>query len=535
MRFARYFRPFQRAHDLTLSLSGWRAGLLAFLLGSLAVLAHPPFGLWPLMAAGLTGLVWLLDGAARSVRPKRAGAWRAWCFAFGYFFFGLYWVGYAFLNRGPEFAPLIPFAVTILPAGLALFWALAGAASVRFWSWDFRRLFVFAAAFFIAEYARGHLFSGFPWNIPGLIWPAGGGVSQSAAWIGAYGLTLLTLLALAAPAALTDMTRIRARLGPPLAALILFLGLYGGGLVRLAGEPQAHPSDTGLRIVQSGFSQKEKWDPANRQAVIDRYITLSTQGDMSNVDLVLWPEGALPVPILEDGAVLSRLGEALGDDAWLGTGGYRRAAGLDGEIDYYNSFVLLGFPNGEARLAGLYDKRRLVPFGEYMPLEGVLSALGARLPSQIADGMSAGPGPMTLRTPAAPPFAPLICYEIIFPGYAPGGENRPDWILNVSNDAWFGPSPGPRQHLAQARYRAIETGLPVIRAASGGVSSIIGPKGGLIAAMEPGEAGVLDSPLPAALNKTLFASLGFWSPLLLLLVVVMASKLFARNILTDGE
>jgi len=490
-----------------MSLGPWGAGGASALAGALSVLAHAPFGVWPILIFSLTALVWLLDGAAASKRPMRAAFWRGWAFAFGYFFFGLYWVAYAFLNRGPDFAPLIPFAITLLPAGLALFWGAACAIALRFWRGDLTRVLVLGLSLFAAEFARGHLFGGFPWNLPGLVWPAGGPVSQSVSIIGVYGLTLLTLIGFAAPATLADDGPSPAwRAALPASAFAVFAALFAGGLGRLAPLDTPRADAPSVRIVQSGLTQQQKWAPENRAMVVDRFIEGSAPQGAPAADLVVWPETALPVPLLEDGAVLSRLAERLGDDTWLAAGIFRRSNAPDGGVDFHNALAVLGFQAGEARLAGLYDKTRLVPFGEFTPGGGLLTAMGFRLPSAIADGLEPGPGPVVLDTPAAPPFAPMICYEIIFPSFAPEGGERPDWILNVSNDAWFGPTPGPRQHLVQAQYRAIEEGLPVIRAASGGVSAAIDSRGRIRAAMFAGEANSVTVPLPPSGDVTFFST-----------------------------
>ncbi|WP_022696900.1 apolipoprotein N-acyltransferase [Euryhalocaulis caribicus] len=528
--------PLSRFRAFLMTPGILRSGGLAFLLGSVSVMAHAPFGLWPMMIFTLTALVWLLDGAFESERKYRSAAWRAWAFAFGYFFFGLYWVAYAFINRGPEFAPMIPFAITLLPAGLALFWALAGALAMRFWTRDVRRILVFGLAIFAAEYARGHLFSGFPWNLPGLIWPAGGPVSQSAAWFGVYGLSFLTLTGFAAPAAMAGPDASpRLRSAPLAVSFAVFAILFGMGLGRLARPVSDDAQTVTVRVVEAGFGQRDKWDPAGRQAVIDRYAALSGAGDLDSVDMVIWPEAALPLPLLEDGAALAQLGGALGGETWLGTGLYRRSPTPDGGTEYYNSFAVLGFSGDQAQLAALYDKRLLVPFGEFTPGAAVLNRLGFRLPSAIASGMTPGPGPVTLDVAGVPPFAPLICYEIIFPGFTPDGENRPSWILNVSNDAWFGPTPGPWQHLAQARFRAIEEGLPVIRAASGGVSGAIDARGRQVAAMPPYSSDYLDIQIPDPGYATLYSRFGFLGVLALVLVALGALALLARSGLTPAK
>ncbi len=531
---------FTRARARVMALSPARAGLLAFGLGAFGVLAQPPFNLWPVLIVSLTGLVWLLDGGAAQKRPARAMAFRAWAFGFGWFAAGVWWVANAFIARGPDFYPLIPLAVTLLPAGLALFWAAAGALCAAWWPESPRRIAAFAAAFFIFEYLRGHILTGFPWQMAGLVWPAGQPVAQSAAWIGLYGLSLITLFAFAAPAALAGPTRGGGRAWtrhvPAAAGFAALAILFGAGLGRL-GTADPALTDLRLRIVQAAVPQDEKWIAENRGLVRDIYLDLTAAPDLEHVDLVVWPEAALPTLLLEDGETLALLTELLSGRAALATGLYRREAGGDArEENYRNSLAMLDFADGGApRIAALYDKVKLVPFGEFLPGEALLGRLGLRIPNVVA-GFTPGAGQMVLETALAPVFAPLICYEIIFPRFIPRGTERPQWMLNVSNDSWFGPTAGPRQHFAQARFRAIEEGLPVIRAASGGISGAIDAWGRVRAELAPDRPGVLDTALPVAAPATFYSRYGDLAPLLLLVVLLAVaagrSAILPRNPLT---
>lgn len=515
-----------RLHARVVALRPWQAGLAAPALGALSVLAQPPFHVWPALIVALTGLVWLLDGAAARPHPVRAMAFRAWAFAFGAFAAGLWWIANAFVARGPEFYPLIPFAVTLTPAGLALFWAAAGAVCGLWWPKSPRRVAVFAAAIFVAEYLRGHILTGFPWQLPGLVWSPDSPLAQGAAWIGLYGISLVTLFAFAAPAALAGPEAGKAggywsRAAWPAAGFAALAVLFAAGIGRLADASPAL-ADLRVRLVQADIPQAQKNDttPANVAAIRDLYLDLTAWPELEHVDLVVWPEAALPLLLLQDGETLARLTELLSGQAALAAGLYRFTESDTPELR--NSFAVLDFAGGGPRIVGLYDKVKLVPFGEFAPGGRLVTSLGFRVPN-IEGGFTPGEAPATLDTGVAPPFAPLICYEIIFPRFTPRRANRPQWMLNVSNDSWFGDSAGPRQHFAQARYRAIEEGLPLIRSASGGISGAIDAWGRVRGELSPAGQGVLDVALPVAAPPTFYSKYGDLASLLLLIVLVGAA------------
>lgn len=515
-------RPLARIRALYAAAQGWRGAALLALTGAVAALAHAPFHLFPALIVGLVGLIWTLDGAARQPRPLRAGFWRAFAFAFGYFLAGTFWVVLAFWNRGPAWVLLAPFAQGIGVAWLALPWAAAGALQARYAGRGASRALVLALLLFAAETLRGLGDFAFPWNLPAHVWAGGGAISQSASVIGASGLSLLTLIAFCTPAALVGRGAAAQRVAPVFAALLVFAGLYAGGARRLDAAVETLEPGVRLRIVQAAISQRDKWAEGNEEAVRDRYLALTAQPGLSEVTHVLWPEGALPLYLLEDGATLSGLSVRLRDGAVLLAGTATRREDETGRVRYYNSVTALAFPDGRPRLTGLYDKVRLVPFGEYIPLSGVIDAFGVSSLSQMVEGYSPGIGAVTIAIPGAPPVAPLICYEIVFPRFAPRGGERPGWLLNLSNDSWFGPTAGPRQHLNIARYRAIEEGLPVARAASGGLSGVIDPWGRARFLVEPDAEGAFDAPLPVALEPTFFARRGAMGAAGIFLIALIA-------------
>ena len=503
------------------ALRGWRAQLLALGAGAVYAAGQAPFHLWPLSMLSLTLFVWLLDGAHNGPHPLRSGFWRAFSFGFGQFAAGLYWIGSAFVSRGPDYVPLMPFALALLLAGLALIWALAGALAMRLWTRDIRRIAVFALCIFAAEWVRGHFLSGFPWNLPGMVWPPGAPVSQAAAVVGVWGLSLLTLYAFAAPAALADAGPGWRKAVPALLALSVFAGLYAGGQWRLGHARTGVQPGVRLRVVQAAIDQREKWKPENRQAVLDHYLRLSTAAPLSRVSHVIWPEGALPTLLLEDNQALLRIASVFRDGPVLITGLARRERGEGGRILYRNSLVALSFAGGQPKIETVYDKHHLVPFGEYMPLGGLFAKIGLKGLINFDDGFAPGPAPTSIKIDKLPVFSPQICYEIAYSGFTPEGRGRPAWILNISNDAWFGATTGPWQHLDQARYRAIEEGLPVVRSVSSGIAGVIGPYGRMRLRLGRTADQAADASLPMPLPTTINTRHGG------LLLLVLAGILLA--------
>jgi len=509
------------------ALSGWRRALAAFAAGALAALAQAPFYFLPLLAIGFSALLLLVDGARKAQRPLRSAFAAGWFFGFGYFLVGLYWVAYSFLVQAEEFAWMAPIAVCGLPAFLALFTggaaALAATSAVSGW----RRLFALAFALMLAEYARGHVLSGLPWNLPGQALAGSAVGAQSAAFWGAYGLSLFAIVAATAPAAFVAEGARGLAKGAAI-ALAATGALYGAGAVRLAAVRPGEHADVFVRIVQPNIPQREKIDNDFWQENYDRQIALSSApGPASGVMFILWPENAVPV-IDEVKEGLDALSARLPKNAELIAGAVRRTTGATGATLYYNSIsVIAETAKGRAPVAH-YDKHHLVPFGEYLPLYGLLKKLGlSELTPYGDEGFTPGDGPKTIRA-GGPAFAPLVCYEAIFTGKVYPKGDRPEWIATVTNDSWFGDSSGPRQHFDQARLRAIETGLPLARSANSGVSGLFDALGREIARVPLYKAGVIDAALPRSLKGTFydrFGDLAFW----LMMAVAGALGFFARR------
>ena len=491
---------------------GIRRIAIAAGLGALGALAFEPFRLFPLLLLAYAALVLLLDGAHAGPRRFRGAALVGWGFGFGFFLVGHYWIGYAFLVDAETHAWLMPFAMVLLPAGLALFFAAATALCMAAWRPGMQRVFLFAAVFFIAEWLRGHILTGFPWNLPGYGWSASTAVLQSTSVLGVYGLSLLTLLFGASLALLAGRGKLL-----PAALSVLFVAIWAAGEMRLSAATDATVPGVRLRIVQPNTPQPEKYAPENRVRNWRRLIDLSSLPSAVEPTHIIWPEAA--PPFLLDGIpeVQADIAALTGDSRVLMTGQVRLAE-EDGSVRSYNSFAIFG---ARGALLGTYDKFHLVPFGEYVPVGPILRTLGI---TEIAasTGFSSGPGPRTMMVPGAPPVGPLICYEIIFPREVTGTP-RPAWLVNLTDDSWFGPDTGPMQHLLIARVRAIEEGLPVVRAANSGISAVIDSYGRVRASLALGLRDVVDSDLPVALSPPLFVRYGNVTLMTLLLMCVVAA------------
>jgi apolipoprotein N-acyltransferase len=510
---------------------GWRRRGLAFVAGALSVLAQPPFFAFPVLWLTFPVLVWLIDGAVSSSRNGRSrrlvpGFFIGWWFGFGYFLTGLWWIGEAFLVEADVFGWLMPFAVVALPAGLALFWGLGVAASQILWSEGWPRIFALAAGLGGAEWLRGHVLTGFPWNSIGYSLTAGEVLMQSAALFGLYALNVIAVAIFAAPAAMAPSSSRGRSLALPVLALAALAGLAAYGFVRLSRTQTSFVPDVTIRIVQPALDQLQKWDPANRDEVLATYLRLSAPGGVPipRGTVLVWPESAFPFALTEDPDALAAIGNLLPDGTALVTGAYRVETPPSGERRIFNGIYVIG-PHGAIEDA--YDKVHLVPFGEYLPLHDTLEKWGMR---QLArGGFSPGPRRSALNVGFAPPFAPLICYEIVFPDEVLPDGPRPGFLLNVTNDGWFGRTIGPHQHFHQARVRAVEEGLPLVRAANTGISAIIDSFGRILVRSKLGEATTIEAGLPAAVTETIYSRWRIWPFILSLAAAILLPSLRFLN------
>jgi apolipoprotein N-acyltransferase len=502
-------------------LAGWRRWLAAFLLGAAGALALPPFYLVPLLIPMLAALVWWIDAA-----PRRRSAFAAgWWIGFGHFSAGFYWIANALLVDPLRFGWMIPPVVGGLAAGMALFIGLAALLTHAVPMRGPARVLILALAWVLCEWVRGWFLTGFPWNLLGYVWMFSDALIQPAAYVGVWGLSLLSVVALAMPAILGLPGPARRGWIVTIAALLLPGLVWLGGLARLAEASDA-TSGLRLRIVQPAIEQTLKNDPNARVRNLELLAELTRRpGDGPPPPLVIWPEAAVPFLIERDPPLRRSLGALLPPGGHLITGA-PRAEPAEGDLaEIWNSLSAL---DGSGAILATFDKFHLVPLGEYVPLREVFPFLSKVTPGAM--DFSAGPGPRTLRVSGLPPFGPLICYEVIFPHAIVDEADRPDWLVNLTNDGWFGASTGPYQHFASARMRAVEEGLPLVRAANSGISGVIDPYGRVIASLALGERGILDAKLPLPIPQTLFARFGGWNCLALgLLILGIALALDPRN------
>lgn len=513
---------------------GWRRRIIALVAGATGALTLAPLGLWPLIVVPMTIAVWLLDGVAGATWPARIRMAFAdgWWWGFGYFLAGFWWLGAAFLVEADKFAWAMPLGVVGLPAALALFMGAAFALARLAWSADARRIAAFAIALALCEWLRGHVLTGFPWNSFGMSLASSSWLAQSAAVFGLYGLTLLAALLGAAPATLGTGTSGGARLGPPLLAACATGVLLAAGFWRIPAAPSALVANVKLRIMQPNLRQDAKFDAESGEAILRRYLALSDTATsprtlgIQDATHLIWPESAFPFLLGRTPQALSEIGAALRPNTVLVTGAARAGEPLPGESRpaIYNAVQVV---DGQGAIIASHDKVHLVPFGEYVPspVAGLVRSVGLSQFVSIPGGFAAGTRMEALSIRGLPLAAPLICYEVIFPGEVVSGGPRPGFLLNLTNDGWFGLTSGPHQHFAQARLRTIEEGLPLVRAANTGISGVVDAYGRVVGSLPLGVEGVLDSGLPVAGPFTIYARLG--DSIFLSMVVFLSFAMWA--------
>lgn len=480
-------------------------------LGALAALGLAPFGLWPVTLVALSAAFGMIGV---SVSPRQA-ALRGWCLGLGWFGLGLSWIVEPFLVDLARHGWMAPFALIFMAGGLSLFWAFAGWLAARI-SAPVLRPVALAVTLCGAEYLRSVVLTGFPWNLIGHVW-IGTGLDQIAAITGAHGLTLITCLAAALPAL---AKRSGAMMGLAAMALVVIGGWGAAKGLQSAIVPGETARDAPIiRLVQPNAPQDEKWDPEKAPLFFNRQLEFTAAP--GEPDLIVWPETAVPIFLEYPGTALEQMAEASsGTPIVFGVQRFRSDR-------YFNSLVLL---ERGALVSEIYDKTHLVPFGEYVPFGDVLGRFGIRgLAANDGGGFSAGEAMRVIDLPGIGPALPLICYEGIFPHELGRYDRRPRVMILITNDAWFGTFSGPYQHLAQARLRSIEQGLPMIRVANTGISTIIDAHGSMIDPIALGETGLRDIALPPALAPTLYARWGDWPMILLLCATIAAFAAYPRS------
>lgn len=490
------------------SLRGRRRLLVAALAGALMALAQPPVS-WPVVLfVALPVLMWLVDGTAGLGAAFRVG----WAAGAGHFAAALFWIVSPFMVQPEVFGWMAPFALAGMAGGLALFWGVAFALTRRWWRPGVWRVLALAAFWTLAEYARSHVLTGFPWGLVAYAWVETP-VMQAAALVGPHGLGLVTLVAGLLPA-------VGGWRPVAVAAALVAAGL-GWGAWRLAQPLPERAAPVLVRLVQPDADQALKWDPEMAAVFRARLLTFSAEPADPAPDVTIWPETAVPWILRHAPEEQAEAAASVGPEGRLILGVMRLDRTAEADF-WFNSLAVLA-PDGA--IEAVYDKHHLVPFGEYIPQARRIAKLGLPgLETMTGGGFTPGPGPRLISVPGLPPFLPLICYEAIFPHGLRAPEGRPEWLVQVTNDAWFGTVSGPYQHLAQARARAIEQGLPLARVANTGISAMVDPKGRVIARIGLGDAGYLDVTLPAALSPTLYAVYGD-VPLLVMIATILGLTL----------
>ena len=476
-------------------LWGWRRSMTAFLAGAIAVLGQAPYDFFPACFVSFTLLVWLLDGATADRGDgffRRLRIWFAvgWWFGFGYFLFGLWWVGGALLVDAEEFAWALPLAVVGLPAGLAVFYGVGAALARLCWPDGLGRIAALAAGFGLAEWLRSVVLTGFPWNAIGYAAMPTPLLMQSVSLTGLVGMNALAAFMFALPALVASDRHRRAGL----AAGLILAGAHVGYGYAVLQRPLIERATIPIRIVQPSIPQGGKWDPAFRDEILRTLLELSAKHPAEGEPapkLIVWPETALPFLLTDRPDALAAIGDMLAPGQLLLLGAVRSEGSGDAAgTRYYNSVVAV---DDTGEIVDAVDKVHLVPFGEYLPFEDLFRKAGLHAVADNVGGFSPGTERRPLTLSDGIHALPLICYEIIFPAEVEGGEA--DFLVNITNDAWFGDTPGPYQHFRQAQVRAVETAKPLVRGANNGISAIVDARGRIVDAFALDAVGVLDAQL----------------------------------------
>lgn len=478
--------------------SGFGRAAMTIGAGAIGAFAFPPFGFFASLFVSFTLLVWLIDGATGD---PDGGMWSrgwktfviGWLFGLGYFVAGLWWLGNALLLEADEFAWALPLAIVGLPACLAIFYGFATMLANLVWSDGWGRIAALAAAFGLIEWLRSFVLTGFPWNTVGFGLMPFPLMMQTSNLIGIFGMSMLAVFVFSSPALLGT----KKGLFPGLAIALLMMAVHlGYGAYRLEQPLKVDDDALTIRIVQPGIDQSRKMLNADRAEIFKEHLRLSAlppKDGEKRPDIIVWPETSVPFILTQNPDALEEIAKTLDDGQILLTGAVRMEdAGTGHAPRYYNSVYAI---DSQGQIIGATDKVHLVPFGEYVPFENVLRNFGIDNLISLPGGFSPAATREAITLPSGKKLHSFICYEIIFPGEVPADIAMSTAIVNVTNDGWFGNTPGPYQHLQQSRIRAVETGIPVIRAANTGISAMIDPMGRIVAGLDYGQKGIIDSTL----------------------------------------
>lgn len=495
--------------------------LSSLILGSIAVLALPPYHIFPILFISFTLLLLIMDKAETAKASFAAGYW----FGFGFFGFGLSWVGNALLVEPLKFGWLYPICLIAGGAFFGLFTAIPTLLCYPFKKLE-AKYFAFPAFWILSEILRSFIFTGFPWNLLGSVMAFNTAALQTASLIGTYGLSLLVILLTSAPALYfkyRTQTSIYASLG-----IIIGLScfIFAFGEFRLKAYPDGGASETILRFVQPSIPQSMKWDKGELENNLKQYISLSQTEGLEKTDFVLWGETASAFALDMEDEYRNMVTAAIPENGYLVTGLVRYK--FD-NYDYYQPMNSMFVLNKNGDIENYYDKTHLVPFGEYIPFRRYLPKWVRPITNTIAN-FKAGTGHKNIKIGNYPGFGALICYEIIFPAEVVNKENKPDWLINLTNDGWYGESSGPYQHLTSTRLRAVEEGITIARTANSGISALISRTGEIIDSIPLNETGIKDIPLPQNLSMpTLYGKYRNIIPLTLALLNICLAFFLTKN------
>lgn len=511
--------------------SGKMRYAIAMLAGLASALSMAPFDAFPILFFTLPIFIWLLDGAYSDAREgiialNMSTFLIGWWFGFGYFVAGLWWISNALLVESNAFVWAIPLAVIALPAGLAVFWGFAAMIMRWFWSENWTRVLIFAIFLSLFEYLRGTMFTGFPWNTLGYAAMPSPVTMQSVSVLGLYGVTFFAIIIFSAPLVALSTSTVEGGIAKKLLAFSVLLAVthIGFGVFRLSQNPTQYVENVSLRLVQPNIKQADKFKPENSSKILATYLRLSSKEGINKTTHVIWPESAFPFFLTERRDALAAIAAMLPNGTQLITGAVRAEPGTAGNPNgyVYNTTYSI---NSDGEIQGAADKVHLVPFGEYLPFQETLEAFGLRQITRMRGGFKAGAQRHLMKGGIAGSFLPLICYEIIFSGeagkYTDEKNTRPNWIVNLTNDAWYGKTPGPYQHSRQSIIRGVEMGLPVIRVANSGISTISDPFGRITNSIPLGIQGIIDAQLPISTRITTFSKFGILPFFILLFCTFM--------------
>jgi apolipoprotein N-acyltransferase len=501
---------FQYIYPFLKRLFSWQAHLLAFVMGAIATLALPPVEWWFALIPAFCMFYLLVDAV-----PFKTAFGRGWWFGLGHFTTGLYWITFSLGVELEKFFWLIPFALLGLPAIVALYTGFFAGIFSRLNLLPVPKWAAFAVLWAVVEYGRGILFTGFPWNLICYSWMPVPEVLQLTSLIGAYGLSLLTVMFVTLPILLMHQFR-----KTTFAIAGAFLLVFFWGHCRLKDADNKYVPNITLRLVQPCIEQKLKMDPLKRAENFLTHLQLSRLPAKQPITHIIWPEAAVSSFLEQSPERRQILAALIPAEGAVILGAPRFERQVDGTPLLWNGLLAV---NAQGEVEAAYSKSHLVPFGEYVPLRWLFPSFVKKVTAGSID-FSAGKGLQTLQIDHLPPFSSLVCYEGIFPGQVVAKEGRrPEWLLNLTNDAWFGTTSGPYQHLAITRLRAIEEGLPLVRVANNGISAVIDPYGRVLRSLPLNRQGVLDIQLPVALAEpTLYARFGNFIFFIMLGVIALA-------------